>query len=81
MGFSVVRVSGKTFHHRHELRNGLGLEYDYRQKDFKGAFPEDSQRMTVIEQFCKKNRLSMFVNGEERYNPHEAKKKEKKQTK
>ncbi|MBP98484.1 hypothetical protein CMK18_21245 [Candidatus Poribacteria bacterium] len=81
MGFIVVRVSGKTFPHRNELKNTLGLEYDFRQKDFKGAFPEDSQRIIVIEKFCKKNRLSLFVDGEERYNPMEAKKKEKKQTK
>ena len=81
MGFLVVRVCGKTFHHRHELKNSLGLEYDFRQKDFKGAFPEDSQRITIIEQFCKKNRLSLYVDGEEKYNPIEAKKKSKKQTK
>ncbi len=81
MGFIVVRVCGKTFPHRNELKNTLGLEYDFRQKDFKGAFPEDSQRIIVIEKFCKKNRLSLFVDGEERYNPMEAKKKEKKQTK
>ncbi len=81
MGFLVVRVCGKTFPHRNELKNTLGLEYDFRNKDFKGAFPEDSQRIVVIEQFCKKNRLSLYVDGEERYNPIEAKKKEKKQTK
>jgi ATP-dependent DNA helicase DinG len=81
MGFIVVRVCGKTFPHRNELKNTLGLEYDFRQKDFKGAFPEDSQRIIVIEKFCKKNRLSLFVDGEERYSPMEAKKKEKKQTK
>ena len=81
MGFLVVRVCGKTFPHRHELKNQLGLEYDFRNKDFKGAFPSESQRMTVIEKFCKKNRLSMFVDGEERYNPSEKKKQEKKQTK
>ncbi len=71
----------KTFPHRHELKNTLGLEYDFRNKDFKGAFPETSQRVIVIEKFCKKNRLTMFVDGEERYNPSEAKKKEGKQTK
>ena len=81
MGFIVVRVCGKTFSHRHELKNNLGLEYDFRNKDFKGAFPEDSQRIVVIEKFCKKHRLSLFVDGEERYNPVEAKKKQKKQTK
>ena len=81
MGFLVVRVCGKTFPHRHDLKNLLGLEYDFRQKDFKGAFPEDSQRIIVIEQFCKKNRLSLFVDGEEKYNPIESKKTAKKQTK
>jgi Rad3-related DNA helicase len=81
MGFLVVRVSGKTFSHRHELKNSLGLEYDFRNKDFKGAFPEDSQRIVVIEKFCKKNRLSLFVDGEERYNPFEYEKKQKTQTK
>ena len=81
MGFIVVRVCGKTFPHRHELKNTLGLEYDFRNKDFKGAFPQTSQRITVIEKFCKKNRLTLFVDGEERYNPIEAKKNEKKQTK
>ena len=81
MGFIVVRVCGKTFPHRHELKNTLGLEYDFRNKDFKGAFPQTSQRITVIEQFCKKNRLSLFVDGEEKYNPMEAKKNHKKQTK
>ena len=81
MGFILVRVCGKTFPHRHELKNTLGLEYDFRNKDFKGAFPETSQRLVVIEKFCKKNRLTMFVDGEERYNPSEAKKKEGKQTK
>ena len=81
MGFLVVRVCGKTFPHRHELKNTLGLEYDFRNKDFKGAFPSESQRMTVIEQFCKKNRLSFFVDGEERYNPTDKKKNEKAQTK
>ena len=79
MGFLVIRVCGKTFPHRNELKNTLGLEYDFRNKDFKGAFPEDSQRIVVIEKFCKKNRLSLYVDGEERYNPIEAKKKEKKQ--
>ena len=81
MGFIVVRVCGKTFPHRHELKNALGLEYDFRNKDFKGAFPQTSQRITVIEQFCKKNRLTLFVDGEEKYNPIEAKKNQKKQTK
>ena len=81
MGFLVVRVCGRTFPHRHELKNSLGLEYDFRQKDFKGAFPEDSQRIIVIEQFCKKNRLSLYVDGEEKYNPIEAKKNQKKQSK
>jgi Rad3-related DNA helicase len=81
MGFLLVRVCGKTFTHRHELKNSLGLEYDFRQKDFKGAFPEDSQRITVIEQFCKKHRLSLFVDGEEKYNPTNTKNKEKKQVK
>ena len=81
MGFLVVRVCGKTFPHRHELKNTLGLEYDFRNKDFKGAFPSESQRMTVIEQFCKKNRLSFFVDGEELYNPTNNKNNEKAQTK
>ena len=81
MGFILVRVCGKTFPHRHELKNTLGLEYDFRNKDFKGAFPETSQRLVVIEKFCKKHRLTMFVDGEERYNPSEAKKKQGKQTK
>ena len=81
MGFILVRVCGNTFSHRHELKNTLGLEYDFRNKDFKGAFPETSQRIIVIEKFCKKNRLTMFVDGEERYNPTQAKKNEKKQTK
>ena len=81
MGFIVVRVCGKTFPHRHDLKNNLGLEYDFRNKDFKGAFPEDSQRIVVIEKFCKKNRLSLYVDGEEKYNPLEAKKKQKTQTK
>jgi len=71
MGFILVRVCGKTFPHRHELKNTLGLEYDFRNKDFKGAFPETSQRLVVIEKFCKKNRLSMFVDGEERYNQND----------
>ena len=80
MGFVLVRVCGKTFSHRHELKNTLGLEYDFRNKDFKGAFPETSQRVIVIEKFCKKHRLTMFVDGEERYNPLEAKKKQGKNT-
>ena len=63
------------------MKNSLGLEYDFRNKDFKGAFPQTSQRITVIENFCKKNRLTLFVDGEEKYSPLEAKKNHKKQTK
>ena len=78
MGFVIVRVEGKTFPHRNELRNELGLEYDWKAKDFKGAFGDNSKRLNRIEAFCKKNRLTLYFDGEEKYNPN-AKAKQNKQ--
>ena len=74
MGFVLVRVEGKTFPYRNELRNELGLEYDFRAKDFKGAFNDKSRRLEQIETFCKKHRLTLYFDGEERFNPQEQKK-------
>jgi len=79
MGFVMVRVEGKTFPYRNELRNELGLEYDWRAKDFKGAFGDKSRRLNDIEIFCKKHRLTLYFDGEERYNPKEQQKKAGKQ--
>ena len=79
MGFVMVRVEGKTFPYRNELRNELGLEYDWRAKDFKGAFGDKSRRLTDIETFCKKHRLTLYFDGEERYSPKEQQQKAGKQ--
>lgn len=65
MGFATVRVSGKTFHHRRDLMDLHGLEYDFRKKDFKGAFPSDSKRLTKLTEFCKKKKLCLEIDGEE----------------
>ena len=77
MGFVIVRVEGKTFPYRNELKNELGLEYDWRAKNFTGAFGDKSKRLNRIEAFCKKNRLNLFLDGEEKYNPNKADKKGK----
>lgn len=79
MGFVIVRVEGKTFPHRNALKNELGLDYDWKAKDFKGAFGDNSKRLDRIEAFCKKNRLMLYFDGEERYNPN-AKKATKQNT-
>ena len=80
MGFVIVRVEGKTFPHRNELRNELGLEYDWKAKDFKGAFGDNSKRLNRIEAFCKKNRLTLYFDGEEKYNPNAQAKQNKQNT-
>ena len=79
MGFVIVRVEGKTFPHRNALKNELGLDYDWKAKDFKGAFGDNSKRLDRIEAFCKKNRLMLYFDGEEKYNPN-AKKATKQNT-
>ena len=80
MGFVIVRVEGKTFPYRNDLKNELGLEYDWKSKNFRGAFGDKSKRLERIEAFCKKNRLTLFLDGEEKYNPNQ-KKDTKKQNK
>ena len=57
MGFVTIRVSGKTFNHRRDLMDSHGLEYDFRKKDFKGAFPLESQRVVKLKQFCISKKL------------------------
>ena len=73
MGFVIVRVEGKTFPYRNDLKNELGLEYDWKSKNFRGAFGDKSKRLERIEAFCKKNRLTLFLDGEEKYNPNQKK--------
>ena len=80
MGFVIVRVEGKTFPHRDDLRNELGLEYDWKTKNFRGAFGDNSKRIGRIEAFCKKNRLTLFLDGEEKYNPNQKKDTKKQNT-
>jgi ATP-dependent DNA helicase DinG len=77
MGFVAIRVHGKTFPHRRNLIDDYGLEYDFRKKDFKGAFSESSKRVNRLKEFCEKKRLCMEVDGEEVVS--DKKKKEKKQ--
>ena len=48
MGFVAIRVHGKTFPHRRNLIDDYGLEYDFRKKDFKGAFNSTSQRIEKL---------------------------------
>jgi Rad3-related DNA helicase len=65
MGFVAIRVHGKTFPHRRNLIDDYGLEYDFRKKDFKGAFNSTSQRIEKLKVFCSKNHLQMEIDGEE----------------
>jgi ATP-dependent DNA helicase DinG len=65
MGFVAIRVHGKTFPHRRNLIDDYGLEYDFRKKDFKGAFNSTSKRIQRLKTFCEKNRLLMEMDGEE----------------
>jgi len=64
MGFVTIRVSGKTFNHRRDLMDSHGLEYDFRKKDFKGAFPDESQRVVKLKQFCVSKKLVLEIDGE-----------------
>ena len=41
-----------------------GLEYDFRKKDFKGAFPLESQRVVKLKQFCVSKKLVLEIDGE-----------------
>tara|TARA_R110000824_G_scaffold77072_1_gene195039 strand:- start:3607 stop:5874 length:2268 start_codon:yes stop_codon:yes gene_type:complete len=65
MGFITIRVFGKTFTHRRDLLDAHGLEYDFKKKDFKGAFPESSNRIGRLRTFCEKKKLNMEIDGEE----------------
>tara|TARA_R110002012_G_scaffold315755_1_gene530008 strand:- start:4137 stop:6404 length:2268 start_codon:yes stop_codon:yes gene_type:complete len=65
MGFITIRVYGKTFPHRRDLMDAHGLEYDFRKKDFKGAFPETSNRIGKLRTYCEKKKLTMEIDGEE----------------
>ena len=77
MGFVTIRVYGKTFPHRRNLIDDYGLEYDFRKKDFKGAFNGNSKRIGKLKLFCEKKRLCMEMDGEEIVNPKNVKKEKK----